>query len=434
MSRPAVTQLAATWALGGLILPGILPQLAVLLFAGLGVVAIAALILGALLVGALWAVAEATASATALGATRGRRVRWAVLVAGVGTVLWRLGWVVTDTAGLRVSSNGLLTVVLGGVPFALVAGLLLRARRQRRGALAALVLLAAAGLVALRLGPPDDLTDRTAYAQLDRRTAYVVAVPGYRPSESAYGGDLGTGAFRPADPAAEPPLRQVTVVAYPAGTPRRAGCAGVPVDSHLSGGACTPEPGGLRYLRTVVEHGYVVPRGGVDVVVTGTPGVDRDLLRRAARTVRPATAKERGEQPTDRGVFAVDLPGYRAHALGMPPGLEYTPADHSDGPGSVQIRLVAEAGTLDQACFQATCTPDGDGLTYLRGEDTHGYLLARGPVLVHALGGLGVDRALLRRTALAARPATDAELRRALPLPPPHGLVGGLRYWLRQHT
>ena len=77
------------------------------------------------------------------------------------------------------------------------------------------------------------------------------------------------------------------------------------------------------------------------------------------------------------------------------------------------------------------CTPDGLALTYVRTEDQHGYVMHRGSVDVRVMGGLRVDRALLRQAVQAARPATDAELRRAVPQLPPHGPLGRFAQWLR---
>lgn len=105
--------------------------------------------------------------------------------------------------------------------------------------------------------------------------------------------------------------------------------------------------------------------------------------------------------------------------MGIAPGVQYLRADHTSGPPSVQITVSAvRAGQGDQCCM-STCSPAGPGLTYLRRDDTHGYIHHRGDVIVSAEGGVSVDRQLLRRTALATRPATDAELLRALPAPPP---------------
>jgi len=69
---------------------------------------------------------------------------------------------------------------------------------------------------------------------------------------------------------------------------------------------------------------------------------------------------------------------------------------------------------------------------FARTGDQYGYLVSRDAVPVQVMGGLRVDRALLRQAALAARPATDAELSRALARPPRTGPSERLRRWLRQ--
>ncbi|MFE9206402.1 hypothetical protein [Micromonospora sp. NPDC007230] len=426
-------QLGAVWALGGLLLPAVVQGLAPLLFIGWGAVLAGALGGVAAVVTCLWLVITPTGSVSVLGGTAPRRACWALLVFGGGAALWRLGWAVTDEAQLGVSNHQVLTVVLGGVPFVLMAGMLLRPRPLRLGAAAALVGVAALGLLALKHLGPDELPMRLQSAGLDRSTAYAVEIPGYRPVDDAYGGRLGTGDFLPADPNAVPPPRYVTIVAYGPSAWRDGQCQ-VPVDSHLSTADCTLESGGLAYVHGVVEHGYRVRRGAASVVVAGSLAVDRQLLRQAALTVRPATAAERATAAAPERMFVADVPGYRGQPMGIPPGMSYEPADHSSGPQSVLISLHAVRAASDTICFQVICQPEGDGLTYVRGDATQGYVLRRGEVNVRVTGGVSVDRALLRQVALAARPATDAELLRALPPAPADGPLDRLRTWLREHT
>jgi hypothetical protein len=194
------------------------------------------------------------------------------------------------------------------------------------------------------------------------------------------------------------------------------------------------EPGGLVYRRGVREHGYQIRRGDSAVVVAGSLAVRRELLRHAAARVRPATARELAALHVTDRLFVSDVPGYRGQAQGMPLGVSYTPADHTGDPTSVLITFSAERTTTDQLCFQATCAAESGGLTYLRRPDQHGYALGRGEVHVVTTGGVSVDRALLRRATLDARPATDAELLRALPEPGGRGPLDRLRGWLRAHT
>ncbi|WP_433553966.1 hypothetical protein ACQP08_12945 [Micromonospora zamorensis] len=423
-------QLGAVWMLGSALLTTVIPALAPLLFVGLGAVLVGLLVVVVLGVGLLRLIARSTASVTVLGTRPGL---WALLVLVGGLALARLAWRWTDEVGLGVSSDATLTLLLGGVPYVLVAGLLLRGWRPRLAAGLALVGLLGLGLVALARSGPDEVTERLRYATQDRRTAYVVEVPGYRPVDSAYGGALGGGEFAPADPAAVPPARHVNVIAGPVVGDARGECGQPHLDSAPTVESCATESGGAVYLRGVVEHGYQVIRGDRGVVVLGSLAVDRDLLRRATRTLRPATAVDLPTEERPADLFVVDLPGYRAQPLGIPPGVGYAPADHTGGAASVRVALhVTFAG--QDPCFQATCTSEGAGLTYVRREDSHAYVLRRGDVDVGVTGGVSVDRSLLRDAALAARPASEDELLRALPPPPDRDLLDRLRAWLQTRT
>src|SRR5262249_25528017 len=142
----------------------------------LGAVALA----GALAVPAyLIVVIRVTREVSVLGATGGRRVLWALLVTVVGTAGWAIGWSVTRVGGLGISRNMLLTLLLGGVPFALVAGLLVRGWQVSVAALGLSVVLIGAGVVVLRHESPGELDARLAASGVHRETAYAVAIPGY---------------------------------------------------------------------------------------------------------------------------------------------------------------------------------------------------------------------------------------------------------------
>lgn len=431
-------QLSAVWLLGAAILPTAVRLLALSTFGGIGAVVIAALACAAIVAAYLWLVIGMTAQVSFLGATAARRALWVLLMFGFGTALWWLGWAVSDEAELGISTSGPLTLVLGGVPFALVAEMLLFGRILRLTAVAALVGIAAFGLIALKQSGPDEVTLRLQYVGRDRATAFVVEIPGYRPVDNAYGDRLGADTFVPYNPDAIPPKRYVTIVAQET-TVAPGGKCGEAVldDSTLATAECTVEPDGLVYRRGVLEHGYQVRRGDVVVVVAGTLAVDRELLRNAALTLRPASAAELPTVEQTGRYFVADVPGYRAAPTGMPPGVSYKPADPSAEPRSVYISLHAVRASFEDfedVCFRAECVSESDGLTYVRGEDTHGYVLRRGDVNVHAMGGVSVDRALLRQVALTARPATDAELLRALPPVPSASWLQRLRSWLREHT
>ncbi|MFI9589214.1 hypothetical protein [Nonomuraea sp. NPDC052265] len=432
---PVLAHLAAAWAVGSVFLPTAGAVLPAMLFAGGEAVFLVLAALGvAAILGYLVIVIRATRDVSVLGATRGGRLLWALLVMGPGTAGWALGWAATDAAGLGVSRDAALAFPLGGVPYALVAGVLVRGWRHRAVALVLSVALLAAGVAVLRQEPPDELEARLAARSVHRETAYVVAIPGYRPDDNAYGGGLGGSGFAPANPASVPPDRYITIAAYDRLMVGEDMC-GQPtaLDAHLPVGSCTAEPGGLVYRRGPVEHGYQVRVGRRYVAVVGSAAVGHALLRSAARSLRPATARELGDQEQTGDYYAAKIPGYTPQLTGIPAGLIYTPADHT-GNGAQTVRItmyVSYAGGEDVCFLTKECTPAGSGLTYVRKEDTHGYAVRRGTVTVQVLGGLRVDARLLRQATLDARPATDDELRRALPPLEPSTGLDRFRRWLR---
>lgn len=424
-------QLGAAWAVGATVPVAVLQALIVAAFArsGVALLTVAAVALTIAVV-ALYAAVTATREVAALGATAAGRVVWALLVAAGGTVGWLLGWAVSDSAGLGTGGSSALTFLLGGVPFALVAGLLLRPWPLRLAALGLIVLTVAAGLVVLHREPPGELDERLLAAGRAHQLAYVVAIPGYRSTEPRdYGHGLGDGGFVPTDPAAIPADLYITITAYDRLDPGGDMC-GQPtaLDSRLRFGYCATESGGLVYRYSDLEQGYQVKVGTEYVTVVGTPAVDRALLRAAATSLRPTTVPEL----PGIDVYAATIPGYVGQPTGIPPGMMYYPADHlGSGAQSVAVTLYVTFAGEDPCFGTVECTPDGPGLIYVRTEDQHGYVMHRGQVDVRVMGGLHVDRALLRQAVQAARPATDAELRRVLPELPSHGPLGRFAQWLR---
>ncbi|GAB3839254.1 hypothetical protein GCM10027610_044660 [Dactylosporangium cerinum] len=178
-----------------------------------------------------------------------------------------------------------------------------------------------------------------------------------------------------------------------------------------------------------MEHGYQVPAGPHLVVVSGTRSVPREQLRAAAATLRPLTQAEVGSYGSPgRAMFTVDVQGYSTHGQDAPPGIALESTDPAATPRSVRIEVTVDR--LDFPCAPATCPADADGLQYREIQDLHGYLIRRGTVNVSVLGGVGVDRAVLRRAALDARPVTDEELLRVLPpVPQRQGPLQRLRDW-----
>jgi hypothetical protein len=134
LSRPtAITlQLVGAWVVGSVVLPIVLMATVALLFVGglfalilVGLVGLAACY--ALLV---WVISTSP-DVSRLGASRSSRCLWAAIVLGLGTASWVLAWGLIERAGLGVSGS---TPLLGGIPFALAAGLFLRgADRSGRG-------------------------------------------------------------------------------------------------------------------------------------------------------------------------------------------------------------------------------------------------------------------------------------------------------------
>ena len=138
-------------------------------------------------------------------------------------------------------------------------------------------------------------------------------------------------------------------------------------------------------------------------------------MRAAALSLRAATVEELGGGREQTGeYYAATVPGYVGQVTGSPAGMVYSPADHTgNGAQSVAISLYVTDAASDSICFDTTeCTPDGADSTYVRHEDRHGYVVRRDAVNVRVLGGLLVDRTLLRKAAQEARPATDEELSR----------------------
>jgi hypothetical protein len=432
-SALAAGQLLAVYALGAVGVPVVLGIGLLLLFVGTEAAALAAAVgVPVVFLVVLWLIVKATADASVLGATSGGRALWALLVLGFGAALWMFGWALTDAVGLGVSDNRGLVAMCSGLPFVLVAGVLLRGWPARLTAAGSLVALLAAGLVALAGSEPPPVPD--AQTEADRAGLYVVAVPGYRPTEPTFGETVGTRTFVPTDPARIPPQRWITVLAYAReyASTEPGPCGETARDSHLQSAECTGEPDGRVYRRGVVQHGYQVTAGPLLVVVAGPHAVDRDALRAAAATVRrPTPAELTALSMPGADIYTAAVPGYVARAYGNPPGVQLTPSDPAASPQSVLIDVFTDFA--ERPCGAAACTPDADGLSARRTDEMHGFVIRRGDLNVYAMGGVSVPDALLRRAALDARPVTDEEYRRSRPppVPAPPGPLDRLRRWLR---
>ncbi|MET7425511.1 hypothetical protein [Dactylosporangium sp. NPDC005555] len=426
-----VAQLAATWTIGAFGLP-----------AAAGVVALAAytggsggpMVAGPLAAGVLgillWLTISGTATASVLGGTIPMRVLWVLLVLGPGTVLWGFGWALTAGSVFGIAGDAWLVLLCGGLPFAFVAGVLLRGRLARTAATGTVVVLTVAGFVALAASTPTAAQERL--GQAGRETLYVVSIPGYRPMDTSYGGHVGAGGFISEVPEVIPPQRWITIVASPRGAAvdEPGPCGETARGAGLDGAGCTAEPDGWIYRRDGSEHGYQVTSGELLVVVAGPHAVDRQVLRAAAATVHSATPAELSALNAvgKEGIHMADVPGYIAHVRGEPPGVTMEPANVPP-PQNLLIDL-STALTVDM-CGGADCTTEPDGLVYRRTDGRHGYVVRHGRVNISVMGGLAVDRTLLRRAALDARPATDEEILGSMPPVPEQSFLERLRARLR---
>jgi hypothetical protein len=138
------------------------------------------------------------------------------------------------------------------------------------------------------------------------RAALRTAIRAARPATAAERKRMGAAASASPYPAPAPGYRFTTFnpdsgTEYdPSGTID--GVAAVAVRLHLHYGGrdqicfgqtrCTDEAGGLVYFRSPDQHGYAIPGRTLTVQLSGGPAVNRDLLRDAIRTARPATDEE----------------------------------------------------------------------------------------------------------------------------------------------
>ncbi|WP_157441440.1 hypothetical protein [Actinoplanes awajinensis] len=194
-SRPGqlVWQLVTVWVLGGcapLVLAGITRGFD--LGGGVAVLATVMLVVAALgAVALLYLLARATSVVTPLGATPARRLLWAALMIGGGTIAWLAGRAIVNAHDLGILHNGRLTVLLGGAVMLPVAALLTRGWWLRTPAALILLVLAGSGLVAFRDSGPSEIDLRLAHTGWTRDQLRVVTIPGYQPTHQSFG--LGSG-------------------------------------------------------------------------------------------------------------------------------------------------------------------------------------------------------------------------------------------------
>ncbi|BCY07630.1 hypothetical protein L3i22_027180 [Actinoplanes sp. L3-i22] len=239
-------------------------------------------VIAAGLITMLYLLVRATSLVTPLGGTRRRRLLWAALVAAGGGLAWLTGRTVATAHGLDVLHNGRLAVLLGGALAALVAAALTRGWWLRAPATAALVVLAATGVLAFRDTGPSELDQRLARAGWTRDAAWHLDVPGFRPVRSTFGLAEQGDEYVPTDPAAAGRITLLTI--------------------DVSTGCHPPRCTDQNYLllggtnRASVFTGDT-PRAAIIrnhhvLELTGNPDVPPELLRQALASARPATDTE----------------------------------------------------------------------------------------------------------------------------------------------
>ncbi|SES45264.1 hypothetical protein [Actinokineospora terrae] len=221
----------------------------------------------------LMAVARVAPEASWLPASRGGRFVWAALVGGVGFGLWLLAWDITDEARLRVSQSQPLWLLLGAVPFALVAGVLLRRWYLSLGSLVVFVAGSLVLLHALAGAVPSDVDQRLAAAQLDRASLMVTTVPGYEPMPQQRTWHLSSRSGS-----------SYIAVGPPLGT--------TPGQCTYGALTCETESPALRYEVFDDTQQYIRVIGAQEIRISASSTVDRDTLRTAAQSTRPATDDE----------------------------------------------------------------------------------------------------------------------------------------------
>lgn len=409
----ALLQVGLAGGVGALALPfGFMGILVAVWAGGIGRVLGAGVLYMVIVLAALVLVASLVPEASSLTRGTAGRVGWALIVAGLGTVAWFFAFAVYGEVNSEVSHNAMMAIPLSAVPYALVAGLLLRRWYLKLGALV-LVVASGFGLLAVLAGTvPNELDARLAAARVDRGTVFVAQIPGYHRVPQ-----LNALVLVPDDPQSVPPPRFISLYAYP--DDPTGDCQADPrdTDHNLSGFPCTVEQPGLTYTPGAAEHQYVYRKGTLRLRIVGTIAVDRDVLRDAIRSARPTAVPE---------VYTTDVEGYEAVPLAGPAGTLLQVKDMTQVAYAKQVEVsaspVAHAGECAE--FQKSgasssgfleCVTERPGLSYQRLADQHLYYAQHGSVEVRVTGGLGVDRDLLRDAAVSARPATDEELLATLP-------------------
>ncbi|WP_121391256.1 hypothetical protein [Actinokineospora cianjurensis] len=242
----------------------------VAMFGGGSALLIAGPALFAVFVVVLMAVTRVAPEASWLPSSRGGRFVWAALVGGIGFGLWLLAWDITDEVHLGISQSQPLWLLLGVVPFALVAGVLLRRWYLALGSLVVFVAVSLVLLHALAGAVPSDVDQRIAAAQVDRSSLMVTAVPGYEPVPQQRTWYLSSRSGS-----------SYIAVGPPLGT--------TPGQCTYGALTCETESPTLRYELFDDTQQYIRVIGTQETQISASRTVDRDTLRTAAQSAHPAS-------------------------------------------------------------------------------------------------------------------------------------------------
>ncbi|WP_424186771.1 hypothetical protein ACOBQX_02760 [Actinokineospora sp. G85] len=386
------------------------------LFGGGAAALLALLAVFGVLVAALTVVAGVAPGASRLTGRLSGRVVWAVLVGVAGSVLWLLGWRIGDEAGLGFSGSASVWLVLGVVPFGLVAGALVRRWPVALGSVAALVAVGLGLLRSLALTEPSDVDQALAKAGVTREQLVVTSVPGYSVVPQSNSWVLRRDGKDPYAPTPAIVLHAVDDAAL-------ADCdLTSPFSSYPSAASCEIERPGLFFIDGAARtDAYVHRLGDKRMLLVAPDHTDRDLLREAALSIRPT------DPP---GHFTATIPGYTATSSAF--GYTFFEPDNARlAYGADDVRISTRPAEPNVQCDAAAgCEVAAPNLRYERGDREQRYVRTDGGQEIVVSAGMAVDRDVLRTATLDARPPADDELRlmlRPAPTAPVRSVMGAIR-------
>ncbi|RJQ79057.1 hypothetical protein D5S17_11650 [Pseudonocardiaceae bacterium YIM PH 21723] len=376
----------------------------------------------ALVLGVLFGIGTITAPASRWTGGRAGRVLWAQVILVLGTVLLIGGQAVNEAGRLRLEDQ-LPFGVLFGVPYALVAAMLLRHRWTALGAVVVTAALIVSGVIATL--PPQSLNGRLAETGTSRSAMLSTSVTGYETDTAANWTEL---RLRPVGGAGS--YHHVELIGCE--VTETGECYWVNPGYRLDKFTSTVDSPGLTYYRGTSKHGYVrVLSGNRQLQVYGSLEESQELLRTVALTAREATEQERSRFNTSKGNFLYwfDLAGWEPDWMNTHM-LQFKPTDPRLGPNGRTITVRTVPG---QPCPELGCEREEPGLLFRTAPDGGPiYWLTRDGHTIQATGGAGVDRSVLRTAILGVRPASDAEVSQRMgPAIPRHPLER-LRDWSRR--